>query len=214
MRAMRPILILLLASTCWAQGLSFHYDIPIVERVVCPCCKGEGQTSTVTCWGTSGTLMYSPTWYDSLGFPHHEDPNYYKTRYECSRGHRFSTTKKAGESLTISKQCSTARSTPSRTQRVPDSDQRGRLNNARPLDSVSSGWHQVSEVSDTVLRPTWTIEQCKAARDSARLDSTIGAVVRDEILHLRGVLAPDCTDLPEGNIIYRLRFWIDTTGRK
>ena len=194
MRVFLTALILLLASACWGQGLSFHDDIPIVERVVCPCCKEEGRTSTVTCWGTSGTLMYSPTWYDSLGSPHHKDPNYYTTRYECSRGHRFSITKKAGESPTISKQCSTLRPTWTIEQckAARDSAQATRIVSGLPVTDVDYA-------SQGFLKEV-------AASDSARLDSTIRSIVRDEfrrwgVVHGR-------------NGGWTTQWPIDTTGRK
>lgn len=67
--------------------------------MICPLCKAENATSTVTAGVTSSTCMaFSPGHYDESGaWVRHADPNWHTTTYACSRGHTVRIRRREGE---------------------------------------------------------------------------------------------------------------------
>lgn len=57
--------------------------------MICPICKAEGQTSTVTAGAGISTAMYCPPFCDENGRYHDHDRNVSEAMCRCSRGHTF-----------------------------------------------------------------------------------------------------------------------------
>lgn len=57
--------------------------------MTCPECAWEGKTSIVFVGESSVTLLYSKSFYDTFGSYHHHDPNWYTTKYTCTKGHAW-----------------------------------------------------------------------------------------------------------------------------
>ncbi len=57
--------------------------------MICPTCKAEGKTSTVTELGGTSTLLHCPPFCDEAGVRHRHDTNRRMEGYRCSNGHTW-----------------------------------------------------------------------------------------------------------------------------
>ena len=59
------------------------------DKLICPVCQEDNQTSKVTEQGSSTTCLYCEPFYDEEGNYHNHDRNTTTTVFKCSNGHTF-----------------------------------------------------------------------------------------------------------------------------
>ena len=67
-----------------------------MNKIICPVCQENNQTSKVTELTSSVTTSYSSPFYDEEGNYHNHDSNKTTTNYQCSNGHSFKVVKRRG----------------------------------------------------------------------------------------------------------------------